>query len=179
MALSFPSLGWSQDRVDVISAERYALVVKKAPALQEGMDTYSVCLRLPDTDRVSSVFGTDVHPFELHAPQGAFNSPFNTGWSASGINPNFFKLMPEIQDDSYATIGLRTSAASVEFQELRIRRWWRIQAHLVRFFGGWAQHLRVNTTQAGYFVLRTAANGAPVNGEVLLIQATSEGFSVQ
>ena len=178
VALSFPNLGWSQDRVDVISAERYALVVKKAPALQEGMDTYSVCLRLPDTDRVSSVFGTDVHPFELHAPQGAFNSPFNTGWSASGINPNFFKLMPEIQDDSYATIGLRTSARISGISGAE-------DPTMVEDPGAsWsdffeedgAQHLRVNTHTGGaYFVLRTAANGAPVNGEVLLMQVTTSG----
>ena len=102
--------GSCQEEPNSISSDRYALVVKKAPALQEGLFTYTVCLQLPKGDRVSSVFGTDMHPFELSAPAGVFNSPFNAGWSASGINPNFFKLMPEIQDDSFATIGLRTGA---------------------------------------------------------------------
>ena len=59
VALSFPNLGWSQDRVDVISAERYALVVKKAPALQEGMDTYSVCSGCRTQRSSEHAFGTD------------------------------------------------------------------------------------------------------------------------
>ena len=167
-----------QDTVKSISAERYALKVKKAPALQDGLFTYTVCLQLPEGDRVSSVFGTDVHSFELAAPGGVFNSPFNGGWSASGINPNFFKLMPEIQDDSFATIGLRTGARISGLQGAEDPTM--VQdpgATWADFFTeDGAQRLRVNTHTGGaYFVLRTAANGAPVNGEVLLMQVTTSG----
>jgi hypothetical protein len=170
--------GSCQEEPNSISSDRYALVVKKAPALQEGLFTYTVCLQLPKGDRVSSVFGTDMHPFELSAPAGVFNSPFNAGWSASGINPNFFKLMPEIQDDSFATIGLRTGARISGLQGAEDPTM--VQdpgAPWAEFFTEeGAQTLRVNTHTGGaYFVLRTAANGAPVNGEVLLMQVTTSG----
>lgn len=177
MALA-PVLSLSQETGKGISADRYALKVKKAPALQEGLFTYTVCLLLPEGDRVSSVFGTDVHPFELAAPSGVFNSPFNAGWSASGMNPNFFKLMPEIQDDSFATIGLRTGARISGISGAEDPTM--VQdpgAPWAEFFTeDGAQRLLVNTHTGGaYFVLRTAANGAPVNKEVLLMQVTTAG----
>jgi hypothetical protein len=177
MALA-PVLSLSQEAGKGISADRYALKVKKAPALQEGLFTYTVCLLLPEGDRVSSVFGTDVHPFELAAPSGVFNSPFNAGWSASGMNPNFFKLMPEIQDDSFATIGLRTGARISGINGAEDPTM--VQdpgAPWAEFFTeDGAQRLLVNTHTGGaYFVLRTAANGAPVNNEVLLMQVTTAG----
>ena len=177
MALA-PSLASCQDATQSILPDRYALKVKKAPALQEGLFTYTVCLQLSEGDRVSSVFGTDLHPFELAAPGGVFNSPFNAGWSASGMNPNFFKLMPEIQDDSFATIGLRTGARISGISGAEDPTM--VQdpgAPWAEFFTeDGAQRLRVNTHTGGaYFVLRTAANGAPVNGEVLLMQVTTSG----
>mgnify|MGYP001158782294 CR=1 FL=1 len=173
-----PSFFLGQEAGKGISADRYALKVKKAPALQEGLFTYTVCLQLPEGDRVSSVFGTDVHPFELVAPAGVFNSPFNAGWSASGMNPNFFKLMPEIQDDSYATIGLRTGARISGITGAEDPTM--VQdagAPWAEFFTeDGAQRLLVNSHTGGaYFVLRTAANGAPVHGEVLLMQVTTAG----
>ena len=173
-----PSILLSQEAGTGISADRYALKVKKSPALQEGLFTYTVCLQLPKGDRVSSVFGTDVHPFELAAPGGVYNSPFNSGWSASGMNPNFFKLMPEIQDDSFATIGLRTGARISGISGAEDPTM--VQdpgAPWADFFTeDGAQRLLVNTHTGGaYFVLRTASNGAPVNGEVLLMQVTTAG----
>ena len=173
-----PSILLSQEEGTGISADRYALKVKKAPALQEGLFTYTVCLELPKGDRVSSVFGTDVHPFELAAPGGVYNSPFNSGWSASGMNPNFFKLMPEIQDDSFATIGLRTGARISGISGAEDPTM--VQdpgAPWADFFTeDGAQRLLVNTHTGGaYFVLRTASNGTPVNGEVLLMQVTTAG----
>ena len=50
-----------------------------------------------------------------------------------------------------------------------------MQAHERSFHRDGAQRLLVNTHTGGaYFVLRTAANGAPVHGEVLLMQVTSQ-----
>ena len=46
-----PSFFLSQEAGNGISADRYALKVKKAPALQEGLFTYTVCLQLPEGDR--------------------------------------------------------------------------------------------------------------------------------
>ena len=87
-----PSFFLCQEAGKGISADRYALKVKKAPALQEGLFTYTVCLLLPEGDRVSSVFGTDVHPFELAAPSGVFNSPFNAGMVCVGHEPQLFQV---------------------------------------------------------------------------------------
>ena len=94
------------------------------------------------------------------------------------MNPNFFKLMPEIQDDSFATIGLRTGARISGITGAEDPTM--VQdagAPWAEFFTeDGAQRLLVNTHTGGaYFVLRTAANGAPVHGEVLLMQVTTAG----
>lgn len=167
-----------QDSKGPVDASNYHLLVKKQKSLQQGFSRYIVSLRLPDGDRVSSVFGTDVYPVELKAPEGVYNSPYNAGWSASGMNPNFFKLMPEMEDDSYATIGLTTSAQISGIPGAE-------DPTMVQdpglpwdefFTKSGETQLTINTHTGGaYFVLRTAANGAPVNGEVLLMQVTTSG----
>ena len=42
----------------------------------------------------------------IQTPEGAFNSAYNTSWNASGVNPAFVSVFPELADDTYATIGL-------------------------------------------------------------------------
>ena len=109
VALCCSSQGlWAQE-ADTTSV-RYTLEVLQAEARQPGLVRYEIHVLLPDSDRVSAVYGTDTHPLELRAPKGVFNSPYNGSWSSSGMNPKFFELMPDMQDDTYATIGLRTSA---------------------------------------------------------------------
>ena len=178
-ALCFPWFASAQTEPTVAPKEApYALLVETEAAHQPGLTKYLVSLILPEGDRVSSIYGTNIHPLEVQAPAGVFNSPFNAGWSASGMNPNFFKLMPEIQDDSYATIGLRTGARISGIIGAE-------DPTMVQDAGApWAefftedgtQRLLVNTHTGGaYFVLRTAANGAPVHGEVLLMQVSTAG----
>ena len=41
------------------------------------------------TDRISAVFGNDQDHLTIYTPDGIFNSPQVTSWSASGINPAF------------------------------------------------------------------------------------------
>ena len=65
------------------------------------------------TDRMSAVFGNDQANLIVNAPGGVFNSAFNSGWSAAGINPLFLPAFPDLADDSYATIGLEGPASSV------------------------------------------------------------------
>ena len=38
------------------------------------------------TDRMSAVFGNDQASLLVNTPDGAFNSPFNSSWNASGIS---------------------------------------------------------------------------------------------
>ena len=157
---------WAQE-ADT-TAVRYTLEVLQAEARQPGLVRYEIHVLLPDSDRVSAVYGTDTHPLELLAPKGVFNSPYNGSWSSSGMNPKFFELMPDMQDDTYATIGLRTSAKLSGMMRAE-------DPTMVQdpsepwddfFTVNGETSLEVSTHTGGsWFVLRTAANGAPVDGE--------------
>lgn len=156
----------------------YALLVETEPAHQPGLTKHLVSLVLPTGDRVSSLFGTNVHPLTVHAPEGVFNSPYNGSWSASGMNPKFFEIMPDMGDDTFATIGLSTGAkiSGMEGAE---------DPTMVQDPGSpWDTFfttdgettLSIDTHTGGaWFVLRTASNGAPVDGRVSLMQVTTSG----
>jgi hypothetical protein len=156
----------------------YALLVETEPAHQPGLTKHLVSLVLPIGDRVSSLYGTNVHPLTVHAPEGVFNSPYNGSWSASGMNPKFFEIMPDMGDDTYATIGLSTGAkiSGMEGAE---------DPTMVQDPGSpWDTFfttdgettLSIDTHTGGaWFVLRTASNGAPVDGRVSLMQVTTSG----
>ena len=160
------------------TATRYQLEVLRTEARQPGLVRYEIHVLLPDSDRVSAVYGTDTHPLELRAPKGVFNSPYNGSWSSSGMNPKFFELMPDMQDDTYATIGLRTSAKLSGVMRAE-------DPTMVQdpsepwddfFTVNGETSLEVATHTGGsWFVLRTAANGAPVDGKVMLAQVTTSG----
>ena len=156
----------------------YELLVKKSSAFQEGLTRYELFVSLPEGHRVSSIYGTDLHPLRIVAPEGVFNSPYNGSWSASGMNPNFYEMMPTMEDDSYGTIGLRTGAKISGVANAQ-------DPMMVQDPGApWDAFFTVNGettlsiethTGGAWFVLRTAGNGAPVNGEVFLMQITTSG----
>lgn len=163
---------------DSLVRARYALEVRAFPAYQEGATRYELVLRMPEGDRLSAIFGTDQHPMVLSTPEGAFNSPYNGSWSASGMNPKFFEIMPEMQDDSFATIGLRTAARASGLEGAE-------DPTMVQdpgepwdafFTEDGAKELRMASWTGGaWFVVRTAANGASRDGEVLVAQVTTTG----
>ena len=175
LCLASPS-AWAQEADS--TATRYQLEVVRTEARQPGLVRYEIHALLPDSDRVSAVYGTDTHPLELRAPKGVFNSPYNGSWSSSGMNPKFFELMPDMQDDTYATIGLRTSAKLSGVMRAE-------DPTMVQdpsepwddfFTVNGETSLEVATHTGGsWFVLRTAANGAPVDGKVMLAQVTTSG----
>ena len=175
LCLAGPS-AWAQEADS--TATRYQLEVVRTAARQPGLVRYEIHALLPDSDRVSAVYGTDTHPLELRAPKGVFNSPYNGSWSSSGMNPKFFELMPDMQDDTYATIGLRTSAKLSGVMRAE-------DPTMVQdpsepwddfFTVNGETSLEVATHTGGsWFVLRTAANGAPVDGKVMLAQVTTSG----
>ena len=168
----------AQDKNAPASEGGYALVVETEPAHQPGLTRYILSLALPESDRVSSIFGTDVYPLTINAPKGAFNSPYNGSWSASGMNPKFFEIMPDMGDDTFATIGLTTGAkiSGLEGAE---------DPTMVQDPGApWDSFfttdgettMSIDTHTGGaWFVLRTASNGAPQGGKVLLMQVTTAG----
>jgi hypothetical protein len=175
LCLASPS-AWAQEADS--TATRYQLEVVRTAARQPGLVRYEIHALLPDSDRVSAVYGTDTHPLELRAPKGVFNSPYNGSWSSSGMNPKFFELMPDMQDDTYATIGLRTSAKLSGVMRAE-------DPTMVQdpsepwddfFTVNGETSLEVATHTGGsWFVLRTAANGAPIDGKVMLAQVTTSG----
>lgn len=167
---------WAQD--SDTTAVRYMLEVVMKEARQPGLVRYEIHALLPDSDRVSAVYGTDTHPLELRATKGVFNSPYNGSWSSSGMNPKFFELMPDMQDDTFATIGLRTSAklSGVTRAEDPTMVQDPSEPWDDFFTINGETSLRVATHTGGsWFVLRTAANGAPVEGKVMLAQITTSG----
>ena len=92
----------------------YFLTVESAPAVGTGGTVYRFYVELPNPgDRLSAVFGDDQSSLLVHAPLGVFNSAFNSGWSAAGINSLFLPAFPDLVDDTYATIGLDGPASII------------------------------------------------------------------
>ena len=145
-----------------------------------GLTTYRFYVDMQDvTDRMSAVFGNDQASLLVNTPGGAFNSPFNSSWNASGINPAFLPVFPDLADDTYATIGLTGPASTsgiagaadpsiVEDSNQQITPY---------FLTPGATNLESTTlTGASWYVLNTAANGLPdANLQVLVMQVTTAG----
>ena len=80
----------------------------------DGQTTYRVYLNtLNETDYLSACSGDDANPLVITAPEGWYNSPFNAGWNATGINPLFLGMFPELVFDSFLDIGGFDSNSSV------------------------------------------------------------------
>ena len=75
------------------------------------------------TDKISAVFGNDESPLVISTPDGIFNSPMNASWNASGVNSALFPFFPDLQDDSFATIGLEVPLV---LPVLKIHPWFRM-----------------------------------------------------
>ncbi|MBC8150996.1 MAG: hypothetical protein H8E97_06895, partial [Bacteroidetes bacterium] len=159
---------------------QYTLTVEAStPAVAPGT-TYRFYVDMLDpTDRMSAVFGNDQSNLVINTPDGAFNSAFNSSWSASGINPAFLPLFPEMADDTYATIGVTGPASTsgipgaadpslVEDDSEPITPY---------FLTDGATSLS-STTLVGssWYVLNTAENGLPdADMRVLILQVTTTG----
>ena len=131
------------------------------------------------TDRMSAVFGNDQASLIIDTPSGAFNSPYNSSWNASGINPAFLPVFPDLADDTYATIGLTGPASTsgiagaadpsiVEDANQPVTPY---------FLTPGATNLTSTTlTGASWYILNTAGNGLPnSNLRVLIAQVTTAG----
>ena len=143
----------------------YALTVESFPAVQEGLTTYRFYVNMEDaTDRMSAVFGNNDWPMEISTPEGAFNSAFNSSWSASGINPAFVASFPELADDTYATIGLDGPAVTSGLANAEDPSLVQDAAQpITPFFqtDGTTSLLSNTLTGSSWYVLNTAGNGLP------------------
>ena len=167
---------WAQNEVTP-----YYLTVEATPAVGAGGTVYRFYANASDaTDKISAVFGTDEYNLVLNTPEGIFNSAFNASWSASGINPAFLAVVPDLADDSYATIGL-TGPASLSGLEgasdPSIVEDPMLTPVPSDYFISGGEALNVNTlTGASWYVLNTAANALPdADGRWLLMQVTTTG----
>ena len=68
--------------------QSYTLTVESSePVAAEGTVYRFYVNALDPTDKISAVYGSDQTPLSVEAPEGIFNSPMNTGWNATGVNP--------------------------------------------------------------------------------------------
>ena len=158
---------------------QYALTVESSPAVGNGGTVYRFYVNAEDpTDKISAVYGTDVDNIVINTPNGIFNSPFNAGWNAAGINPAFLTAFPDMADDSYATIGLSgpASLAAAGSADPALVEDVALNPSVSDYFLTGGTSLSVNTlTGASWYVLNTATNALPVDGRWLIMQVTTTG----
>jgi hypothetical protein len=159
---------------------QYTLTVEASEPVMAPGTKYRIFVDMVNpTDRMSAVFGNNQAPLEMSTPDGAFNSAFNSSWSASGVNPAFLSFFPDMADDTYATIGLDGPAASSGIPNaadpsLVQDSGQEISPYLLT--NGSTLMLANTLTGSSYYVLNTAANGLPdANNRVLVMQVTTTG----
>jgi len=158
---------------------QYSLIVETEPSVSSEMLRYQIYLKFENpTDRLSAIYGTDLDHMWIEAPEGVFNSPFNGGWSAAGMNSQFFEAMPTLEDDSYGTINLTASAIhSAEGSQDPMMVEDRGNPWSPFFTENGATRLDINTLIGGsWFALKSASNGLPdKNNRILIAQITTSG----
>lgn len=158
---------------------QYGMTVESAPAVGFGGTVYRFYVHAEDpSDKFSAVYGTDEEQLSILTPSGIFNSAFNTSWNASGINPAFFSIAPDMADDSYATVGLTGAASLAEAgsADPSLVEDPALSPSVSEYFLNGGTSLSVNTlTGASWYVLSMATNALPVNGRWLIMQVTTAG----
>jgi len=158
--------------------QTYTLTVESSVPVAAPGTVYRFYVNSNDpTDKISAVFGNDQDTLTFSTPEGIFNSGLNSAWNASGINPSLFGFFPELQDDSYATIGLEGPAANVPgAEDPSLVQDASLVPSVSQYFQTGGTELEVNTlTGASWYVLNTAANALPTDGRWLVAQITTEG----
>ena len=91
--------------------------------------------------------------------------------------PALFGFFPDLQDDSFATIGLDGPAATVPGSEdPSLVQDASLPTTVSGYFQAGGTELNVNTlTGASWYVLNTAANALPSDGRWLIAQITTAG----
>ena len=159
---------------------QYSLTVESAPAVTAGFTTYRVYVNCDHAnDQVSAIFGNNESPLSIDVPDGAFNSSYNATWNASGINPSFLPVFPELADDTYATIGLEGPASTSGIEGASdpdiVQD---ASQEIVPFFTDSASTSLLANTIIGssWYVLSTAENAfAGADMRVLILQVTTTG----
>ena len=151
---------------------QYSLTVESSPAVSASGTVYRFYVNANDaTDKFSAVFGNDQAHLVISTPDGIFNSAFNSSWNASGINPAFLPVFPELAEDSYATIGLDGPASTsgvAGAADPSIVEDAALSPTISGYFIGGGTELNVNTLTGGsWYVLNSRqrfANGRSLAG---------------
>lgn len=144
-----------------------------------GYTTYRVYLETEHpTDFVSAVFGDQFLPLSLEVTGGdIYNCEYAMGATADGINPAFYPFFPQLQFDSWVTIGIdqtptgsQTSISSIQSND---------EPWGSSFAASGAEITSVSLSSASggvWYVLNTSPNGiAGPEQRVLLAQITTNG----
>lgn len=173
------AVGWSHAQE---AAPDYSLTVEATPAVAlEGATTYRFYVNMMETgDRMSAVFGNSITPLVVGVDEGAFNTPENASWNAAGLTPALFSFFPELQDDTYATIGLTGPAllSGLDNAEDPHLASGDAQPEVQAFFtADGAEELRADSEIGTvWFVLNDASNALPDESmRVLVMQVTTTG----
>ena len=172
--MGLSTLGTAQDEF------QYPLSVEAAPAVGVSGTTYSFYVLFDNpTDQLSAVYGNNDESLEINVPEGAFNSSYNSSWSAAGINPAFAAVFPDLIDDTYATVGLDGPASTSEIvgaADPSIVE--DVNQPITPFFqnDGSTQLLSNTLIGASWYVLNTAENAyAGDNLKIKIMQVTTTG----
>jgi len=163
---------------NVFGQYQYTLTIESSPALTPELTTYRFYVDMQDpTDRMSAVYGNDTFPLEVNAPDGVFNSAFNSSWNASGIIPAFIAVFPEMVDDTYATIGLDMAASESGIANAADPSLVQDPSQPISTFfdtDGATQLLSNTFTGSSWYVLNGSDNALPdANLRVLILQVTT------
>ena len=145
--------------------------------LQPGLTTYRFYINmLNDDDFLSSVYGNNDEAFELSTANGFWNSTFG-GSVASDINPAFLAFFPELNADSWVTIGIDSQNSGAETAISTVESTdqpWVGAFHTAGDLNG--QDIVMNDFAGGaWYVLNGTPNGLPdADGRVLFMQLTAD-----
>ena len=160
--------------------QTYTLTVESTEVGELG-SAYRLYVNSNDpTDKFSAVFGNDNDVLSIVTPAGIYNDPLNSSWNASGINSALFGFFPDLEYDSFATVGLDGPAATSGIagaEDPSLVQDSALPTTVSGYFQAGGTELEVNTlTGASWYVLNTAGNALPdENGRWLISQITTTG----
>ena len=147
----------------------------------DGMTTYRLYLNaLNATDYLSSCSGDSENPFIVESTSGSwYNDPASATWNASGVNPAFIAVFPELAFDSFLTLGAEDATAPSAQQPAAVSGAFDFTEE---FVGGPGQNFIMNDLIGGAWYAPFPGAGVEHVGfagedlRVLVAQFTTEGI---
>ena len=146
-----------------------------------GQTTYRYYIQTQQpTDEIVNVFGNADLPLAVQVETAFFNSEFALGATANGITPEALALQPEVEYDSYVTIGLTQEANAgagelgIEISEDVAQEW---STAFIELANGAGQSLSIDTPLGGNWSAPSGASNRAAGEDlrVLVMQITTTG----